>query len=302
MIEQQLKSSEGLYLGTWLFGGKGWQAHLTQKEVTHLVTYAVNSGIRGIDTAPAYGLGRAEELLAEPLKSIRNQIVLVTKCGLTWDSRGRFKKDNRKSTLLLDVSNSLKRLKVDCVDVLLVHWPDGETPIEEVCDGLNLLLQKGYCKTIGLSNWPLEEIQIAKKLAPIQVVQDQCNLAKPLQKSYMDFCKGENLWSMGYSPLAQGLLTDKYEALPKLPKKDFRNFNPLFFEPEFSRVENLIRTLKQASPESNTSITQLALRYTQTCCNCAVVGVRNEKQLKEALKSHKKKLKTDMFEKIQNIV
>jgi aryl-alcohol dehydrogenase-like predicted oxidoreductase len=283
----------GLALGTWLFGGSGWQANPTQREVTELVLTAFEDDIQIIDTAPAYGRGKSETLLAEPLKKIRDDIILVTKCGLSWDEHGRFKKDHSKKTILHEITQSLKRMQVDTVDLLLIHWPDKKTSVEETCDGLSTAKEKGYAIHVGFSNGSLTELDKIKNKMQINALQDPCNLAQPLPQPYLDFISENKIWTMGYSPLAQGLLTGKYSECPKLPKKDFRNLNPLFFEPHFSKVQKLNTHLTTLIPEMASSLSDLALRYVQSICNCAVVGVRNKGQLQEILKSNHKKLSQD---------
>lgn len=300
-MTQALDNISGLGLGTWLFGGKGWQAKPTQAEISRWVSMAVDGGISVIDTAPIYGQGRAESLLAEPLRSIRDKIILVTKCSLVWDDRGHIKKDNSPKIILSDIRASLKRLATDAVDVLLVHWPDGMTPTEDICAGLNEAIKRGYCRYVGLSNWDVNQIPEFKKHSPITVLQDPCNLAQPHSAHTQEMVRTYGLWTMGYSPLAQGLLTGKYTDPPHLPKNDFRNYNPLFFEPQFSKVKSLIAALQEKSSIARNSLTDFALRYVQTCCNIAVIGIRNEKQLKEVITVHQKKLDAHTMKTIEDI-
>ncbi len=143
--------------GCWQLGGRGW-GRVRAGEAIHAVHEAIDAGINLFDTAPVYGFGRSEELLARALRGSRDPRVIVTKGGLAWDARGRVRHDNRPEALVRGAEESLARLRRDRIDVLLLHWPDPQVPLAESIGALEDLRRRGKILAWGLSNFPAADV------------------------------------------------------------------------------------------------------------------------------------------------
>ena len=153
-------------LGTWAFGGDAIWGKTDEMQAIDTARRAVEMGIVQIDTAPAYGMGKSEEILGEALKGIRDKVILSTKCGLSWDEGNigqlhverdghRIVRNLSAKSIRKDLENSLKRLKTEYIDIYYVHYPVFGTyavPVEETMDELNRMKKEGKIRAIGASN------------------------------------------------------------------------------------------------------------------------------------------------------
>ncbi|MBQ5444193.1 MAG: aldo/keto reductase, partial [Erysipelotrichaceae bacterium] len=144
-------------LGTWGIGAAGW-GDVKDEESIDTIRYMVDRGVNLIDTAPVYGLGHSEQIVGKALKGIRDKVFLVSKCGITRKKATGFGKDGpvRDSSpkmILQQVEESLTRLETDRLDVLLIHWPDVNTPFEETAQALKQLKQEGKIRFSGICNF-----------------------------------------------------------------------------------------------------------------------------------------------------
>src|SRR5271169_798946 len=146
-------------LGTWAIGGWMWGG-TEEKDAINTIIKALERGINLIDTAPVYGFGVSEEVVGKALKQYgkRDQVIIATKVGLSWKD-GKVFRDARKETIFSEVEASLKRLQTDYIDLYQVHWPDSTTPISETAQALNSLLKVGKIRSIGVSNFSVEQIE-----------------------------------------------------------------------------------------------------------------------------------------------
>ena len=120
-------------LGTWAMGGPwqyGW-GECDDDESIAAIHHAIDLGINWIDTAPVYGLGHSEELVARAFKPVKNRIKVATKCGLAWNSKGKVRHDLSPVLVERELEASLKRLQLDVIDLYQIHWPDPKFPIEK---------------------------------------------------------------------------------------------------------------------------------------------------------------------------
>jgi aryl-alcohol dehydrogenase-like predicted oxidoreductase len=275
-----------LALGGWQLGNRGWGKRWTFQELSNLLSLAFERGIHVIDTAPIYGFGESERQIGSCLQDVkgwREHWWIITKAGLVWDTRGRITKNNHPKILLQQTEESLKRLRTDVIDTLLVHWPDGKTQEEEIIEAVLKLLQSGKTKSVGLSNWSLSSLKRICELSPdlIQVTQSVCNLLEPPPSSWQTFHKDHGILHMGYSPLAQGLLSGKHAYPIALSKKDCRRFNPFFSDPDkLQEARHLINHIQEQNP--GRSLKDLALQFARSHSDWVVLGVTSVAQLEEA--------------------
>lgn len=246
MIYNKLANSDikisKLGFGTWALSKTGWK-DVNQDEAIKCLEKAYEYGINFFDTAPIYGFGKAEEIIGEVLHSIRDKIIIASKFGLIWDNYKTIKHDLSKDSIMYEIETSLKRLKTDYIDLYQVHWPDKKTSFNDVFNSLNLLKKQGVIKNIGVSNFNLDELKTASSICNISSIQNRFNLLQNEDlESIIPFCIENNISYIGYSPLAQGLLSGKIKRDYKTDKKDIRRFNPLFKD---NKVFDIIDTLEK---------------------------------------------------------
>ena len=140
-------------LGTWAIGGWMWGGTDDQESVRTIHT-AVERGINLIDTAPAYGFGRSEEIVGRAIaeRSLRSRVVIATKTGLEWKD-GKVFRNASRDRIFREIDDSLRRLQTDYIDIYQVHWPDPLVPIEETAEAMQTLLDQGKIRAIGVSNF-----------------------------------------------------------------------------------------------------------------------------------------------------
>jgi aryl-alcohol dehydrogenase-like predicted oxidoreductase len=145
-------------LGTWAIGGWMWGG-TDERESIATIHAAIARGINLVDTAPAYGFGRSEEIVGRALREggLRRQIKIATKVGLEWKD-GKVFRNAGRDRILREIEASLQRLGTDYVDLYQVHWPDPLVPIEETADAMRTLLEQGTIRAIGVSNFSVDQI------------------------------------------------------------------------------------------------------------------------------------------------
>ena len=155
---------------------------------------------------PRRSLGRA-------LASRRKEIVLVTKCGLDWDANKVIYRDGSPSRIVGGLEESLRRLKTDWVDLFLVHWPDMDRPIEPTMRAMQDIVASGKARFVGVSNFNVEQMEVALKVGALQCHQMGYNLFdRRVGKEIMPFCARNGVGVMVYGSLSYGLLTGTWQS------------------------------------------------------------------------------------------
>jgi methylglyoxal reductase len=280
-------------LGTWPLGGNFWGG---QEEVPSLaaVHAALDAGITLVDTAASYGVGQSEEFVGKALEGRRDQVVLVTKCGLVWhvevgEYRFTYNGHNVHRFLGLDsirheIGESLRRLRTDWIDVYLVHAPDAMTPIADVVEVLVEMRDQGKIRAYGVSNMSLDQVEEYYEVGQIQVDQERYNMLDQTHKTtLLPFCRAHNLAFMAYSPMAQGLLTGKVGLDRQFYGDDARPDLPIFSSENRIRVLALLAEIEPIAEEKGITLAQLALAWAfhQDGVTYVLAGSRNAQQATE---------------------
>jgi aryl-alcohol dehydrogenase-like predicted oxidoreductase len=163
-------------LGTWAIDGWMWGG-MDDAASIGTIHAAIDSGINLIDTAPAYGFGRSEEIVGRAIAEgkLRSRVVIATKAGLEWQN-GKVFRNVSRARMLREVEDSLRRLRTDHIDIYQVHWPDPLVPIEETASAMQALLGQGKIRTIGVSNFSVAQIERFRRAAKLHFVQPPYNL------------------------------------------------------------------------------------------------------------------------------
>ena len=228
-----------LGFGCWALSKHGWK-DVNQKEAIETLEKSIELGINFFDTAPIYGFGKSEEILGKITKDIRKDIVIASKFGLRWNNWGHVTHDISRDSILFEIEASLDRLQTDYIDLYQVHHLDNKTSLEEVFGTLNELKDQGVIKSIGVSNFKLEDLKKASNLCELTSIQNQFNLLQNKdKKDILPFCKENDIAYLSYSSLAQGLLSEKVKKGYKFSKMDVRKFNELFHDKDiYKKIEN----------------------------------------------------------------
>ena len=251
-------------LGTWGMGGVGWDQYDEETRVD-AIKAAAEQGINFIDTAPAYNGGEAERFLGRTLKKlgIRNEIQISTKCGNRFVDGMVYERDGRYDFILQQCEESLQNLQTDYIDLLLVHWPDVNTPFEETMDALNCLKKQGKILHIGVSNFTVDQMKEAGKYGVIEAFQPHYSMVNREKEDIIRWAYGEDMGIMTYGSLGGGILTGVYREVTQFGQIDSRNrFYKHFHEPMFSKVMELLKVMDQVSEKrENVPLSQIALNW-----------------------------------------
>jgi aryl-alcohol dehydrogenase-like predicted oxidoreductase len=289
--------------GAWAAGGWMWGG-TEQNDSVNAIREAFDAGVTSIDTAPAYGQGKSEEIVGEAIKTLpRDKIQILTKYGLRWNTKkGTFyfnSIDNNgnpidmhkfasKESIVEECENSLRRLGTDYIDLYQIHWPDPTTPIQETMEAVDRLIQDGKVRYAGVCNYDVTQMEEAAKY--INLVSDQVPysmLRRKIESELVPYLVKNNKSILAYSPLQFGLLTGKMKPGYKFANDDLRNNSNYFKDENIKRVNAFLNKIKPIADEKNITLAQLVIRWTieQAGMTIALIGARNPKQAKENAKA-----------------
>lgn len=301
-----LRVSE-LALGSWITYGK----QVGLNEVKQLMHTAFDHGINFFDTAESYAHGEAEVLMGKVIKEFRREdLVISTK--IFWGGNGPNDTGLSRKHLIEGTKNSLKRLKLDYVDLLFCHRPDPHTPIDEIVLALDYLIKEGYVFYWGTSEWGTSEIteayETAKHLNATQPTMEQpkYNLfaRDHLEEDYLPLFKKYHMGTTTWSPLASGILSGKYNhGIPR----DSRLAKETWLLPEnFLQLIEITNQLEKLAQELECALSQLSIAWClkNPYVSACITGASKEEQLLENLGALdvKNKLTPDIMKKIDSIV
>ena len=216
-------------MGTWAIGGWMWGGSEERQSIAAILA-ALDHGINLIDTAPAYGFGRAEEIVGKAMAEgdCRARTIIATKVGLGW-SDGRVFRDATRARILNEIDDSLRRLKTDYIDIYQVHWPDPLVAVEESAEAMQTLLMHGKIRAIGVSNFSIEQMERFRRVAPIHVLQSPYNLfERQIEAEVLPYCRENNIATFGYGALCRGLLSGRMRNDTVFQGDDLRRIDPKF--------------------------------------------------------------------------
>jgi len=294
MLTRQLGPSDlhitPIGFGAWAIGGSGWAfAWGAQDDADSVaaIREAIDLGINWIDTAAVYGLGHSEEVVAKALEGVANRPHVFTKCGRVWDENRQIGKRLKADSIRRECEASLRRLRVDVVDLYQIHWPEPDEDVEEGWAEVAKLQTEGKVRWIGVSNFNVAQLKRAAAVAPVVSLQPPYSmLRREVEAEILPHCRANNIGVIAYSPMASGLLTGAWthERLAGLPADDWRKAkNPLFQEPKFSRHLRLVELLREIGRPHGRGPGEVAIAWVlrQPAVTGAIVGARKAGQLKE---------------------
>jgi aryl-alcohol dehydrogenase-like predicted oxidoreductase len=296
--------------GGWPMGGTQY-GEVDDSEGQDAVRRAFDLGITCFDNAAGYGLGHSERVMGAALKPIRDQIVLVTKCGIAWnDAEKRMERNGTRAHVLESCERSLENLQTDYIDLLLIHWPDVDTPFEETMRALEELQQAGKIRYAGVSNFMPEMLDECKK--HLGIVANQMGysmLERRIERDVMPWCEQNGVGIMSYGSLAHGLLSGAMPADYRFESWDWRDSGHAFGMPFFDRqkhfpanVETQNRLRAIAEREGHT-LPDLALAWvlSHQVVSTALVGFRTPSEVDDAARAAEWKLSPELYAEVTAI-
>ncbi len=292
--KKQLGNS-GLHLtsigfGAWAIGGGNWQygwGHQDDQESIAAIHHALEAGVNWIDTAAVYGLGHSEEVVAKALESMSSTKPYVfTKCGMVWGQDRQI--TNSLKQIKREAEDSLRRLKVDVIDLYQIHWPNPDSEVEEGWTALAELQREGKIRFLGASNFNIDQMERALKIAPITSLQPPYSaINRAVEAEILPFCLKHNIGVINYSPMQSGLLTGSMtrERIQQMPDDDFRKKAKNFQEPALSHNLDLANLMREIGNRHAVTAGVVAIAYTlhNPAVTAAIVGGRSAKQVEGIL-------------------
>jgi aryl-alcohol dehydrogenase-like predicted oxidoreductase len=293
--ETDLKCSV-ITFGAWAIGGWRWGG-TDRAESIKAIRASYDEGVTSIDTAPAYGQGLSEEIVAEAIRGIpRDKVQILNKFGLRWDIKKgvlflktksndgddlEVYKYASKESVIYECEESLKRLQTDYIDLYQIHWPDITTPVHETMEALLKLKEQGKIREIGVCNYSVElmkEAEQTAKLASDQVWYSM--LLRDIEKDLVPYCIENKKSIIAYSPLHRGLLTGKIKTGHVFDEGDHRQDLKYYSPENIQRTNEMLDKLRPLARDKDCSLAQLVLRWTMDQPGITVVlaGARNEEQ------------------------
>ena len=270
-------------LGGCPLGGHGWGA-VDDTESVAAVRAAVEAGVTFFDTADVYGLGHSEELLSRSLAADRHRVTVATKFGVRVGADGRSFRDVSPDWARSAVEGSLRRLRLERIPLYYMHWPDDQTPIEDVIGVLADLQNEGKIGAIGLSNVRAEEIVRASNVATISAVQVQYSLVdRAAAEAILQTTTQLAIPLITWGSLAQGLLTGKYDENDVFPPSDRRSKYENFRPPKITANMRVVRRLRQVAAANGTTSAKLAIQWllSQPGVGVALFGAKTSRQVRD---------------------
>jgi aryl-alcohol dehydrogenase-like predicted oxidoreductase len=311
MQKRQLGNSDiyitPLGVGAWAMGGAGWLfswSHQDDDASISAIHAALDAGMNWIDTAAVYGLGHSEEVVAKALEGRANRPYVFTKCARVWDENRQIGKSLKADSVRRECEASLRRLKVDVIDLYQIHWPEPDEDVEEGWATLARLKEEGKVRWIGVSNFNFNQLNRAQAIAPITSLQPPYSpIRREVEADVLPYCAEHNIGVIAYSPMGSGLLTGTMtrERIAGLPEDDWRRRSPQFQEPLLTRNLKIAEKLKEIAARHNRGAGEASIAWVlrNSVVTGAIVGVRNPEQVAGVIGAMDFRLSDDEINEIE---
>jgi aryl-alcohol dehydrogenase-like predicted oxidoreductase len=276
--------------GAWAIGGGDWAHGWGEQDDNASVTairHAVESGVNWIDTAAVYGLGHSEQVVARALQPYgdADRPYVFTKCGLVWDDDDRSvepRNSGDPASIRREVEASLRRLRIERIDLYQMHWPAAE-PVEEYWQVLLDLKTEGKVRAVGLSNHDIKQLDVAEALGHVDSLQPPFSLINRDAVDELAWCRAHDTGVICYSPMQSGLLTGAFtaERSAALPAEDWRSRDAEFHGGQLRRNLALVDALRPIADRHATTVATIAVAWclAQPGVTAAIVGARDPRQV-----------------------
>ena len=279
--------------GTWAIGGDSWSHGWGPQDDTNSIQTiykALDLGINWIDTAAAYGLGHAEEIIRKALAGRSEEVIVATKCGIVWedDGSGDISFSLKSESVRSEVEASLRRLDVETIDLYQIHYPIPDEDLEEGWATVAELVKEGKVRYAGISNNSLAQLKRIQKIHPVASIQPEYSMLKrEPEQELLAYCAANEIGVVAYSPLRSGILTEQFsqDRLDTLAEDDWRQRNPDFQEPQAAINLAFVEKLRALAANENLSPSTMAIAWvlTRPEVASAIVGARRPDQIEKSI-------------------
>ncbi|WP_025660629.1 aldo/keto reductase [Rhizobium sp. IBUN] len=277
-------------LGTWAIGGWMWGGTDEAQSIA-AIQASLDAGVTLIDTAPAYGLGRSEEIVGKAIAGRRDKAVIATKCGLVWHTQNGkhfFDQDGKpvhrylgRDSIIHEVEQSLRRLGTDYIDLYITHWQDVTTPIEETVRALEELKAAGKIRAIGASNVDRPELRQYIQTGSLDAIQERFSMIdRGIEADLLPLTVQNGVSTLSYSSLALGLLSGTIGPDRIFSGDDQRKDNPRFSVANRQKAKDFSEVIRPVAELHGASVAQVVIAWTlaQPGVTFALCGARNPAQ------------------------
>jgi aryl-alcohol dehydrogenase-like predicted oxidoreductase len=297
--------------GAWAIGGGNWEfawGPQDDQESVAAIHRALDLGVNWIDTAAIYGLGHSEEMVGQAIKSHSGPKPLIfTKCSMRWHEDRSIYRSLKAGSLAEELEASLRRLGVETIDLYQIHWPNPEEEIEEGWEALARFKEQGKIRWIGVSNFSVEQMKRAQKIAPITSLQPPYSmLRRAIEVEVLPFAQDNGIGVINYSPMSSGLLTGAMtaERVAAFPADDWRRRAVEFNEPRLTRNLRLVDLLREIGSSHDVTPGVVAVAWTlyHPAITAAIVGGRSGKQVEGLIPALDFRLSDDEYGRINRFL
>lgn len=292
-------------VGTNAVGGHNIYPNLDEEQGKNVVRSALDHGMNFLDTAYMYGMGRSEELIGEVVKERgnRQEAVIATKAAHEF-KEGEMVLNNSPAFLKDAVDQALSRLQTDYIDLFYIHFPDENTPKAEAVGALKECREEGKIRSIGVSNFSVEQLKESNQDGYVDVIQSEYNLLKRgVENDLLLYVKEQGISFVPYFPLASGLLAGKYDRNTTFAENDIRSNSPMFqgstFYENLEKVEQVRRIAQNKGAEIAHVI--LAWYLTRDAIDTIIPGAKRAEQVTDNLHTLDVTLSEEEINKIDQI-
>jgi aryl-alcohol dehydrogenase-like predicted oxidoreductase len=273
--------------GAWAIGGGNWDwgwGDQDDDESVAAIHRALELGVNWIDTAAQYGLGHSEEVVARALEGVEPRPYVFTKGGQPEGPNRTSFQTLKRDSLLSECEGSLRRLRLDAIDLYQIHWPIPDGEVEEGWSALAELKEQGLVRHIGVSNFSVAQLERAEAIAPVETLQPPYSLLdRDVEPDVLPWCEEHDVGVIVYSPMASGMLTGRMtrERIESLPADDWRSKSDTFREPQLSRNLELVERLKRVADRHGVEPGAVAVAWTlrNPAVSGAITGFRRPDQV-----------------------
>lgn len=252
-----------LALGCWPIAGIT-SLDVTEQASLATISAAFEAGLNFFDTAYCYGYnGESERMVGRVLRPFRDQVVIATKGGISWNAEQNQVRDGRPETIRRHCEESLDRLGIDVIDLYYLHAPDPNTPLAQTATAFRELLDAGKIRAAGLSNANAAQLAEFHAVCPLSAYQPHYNmLQREIEADELPWCRANNVSVMVYWPLMKGLLAGKLPRDYVFAERDGRRKYPMFQGEEWNKTQDFLDRLRPLADSIGSTIAQLVLNWT----------------------------------------
>ncbi len=306
MKYRKLRNLEVSAIGLGCMGMSEFYGETNDAESIAVIHRALEIGVNLLDTADMYGPYINEELVGNAIKGIRDKFVIATKCGIVRDAANPlFRGLNGKPEYIKQSCEaSLKRLKIDEIDLYYLHRVDPETPIEDSVGALARLVEEGKIRYIGLSEANAETIKRASKVHEIEALQSEYSLwTREPEDEILQTCRELGIGFVPFSPLGRGFLSGEIKKFEDLEADDYRRMSPRFMGENFAKNLEVVKKVEEIANEKGCLPAQLALAWVMAQGENVVPipGTKRLKYLEQNSESVNIELSADDLQRIDEI-